>query len=375
MSIVLYLNAEEKRSRIGFYLFFLLMIATWLGSNSRAGYLGVSFGLIMLAILFRKNIRRDYRKILAMFGGLILVVIVMNFASDGRTFSQFSRLNPANEEVRLEQISEKEVRIEDIVINGNIVNIKTENDLLTIDSSNNNLLFLDELGDVLEVTIGNDTEITINDPTYDHYGIVLDRDNRLLTIDSYGKTIPLYYTPDGFRMIGPGKSLIIPSKPEYVEFFEGREKFASSRGYIWSRSIPMLKETIVLGYGPDTYTIEFPQDDVVGKLNSFSSYRTVVDKPHNMYLQIGINTGVISLLAMLSVFMIYLVDSLRILYRKKIESYMDYIGLGLFIGVASYLVAAMFNDQIISVAPLFYGVLGLGMAVNKINRIDFASEK
>jgi O-antigen ligase len=137
----------------------------------------------------------------------------------------------------------------------------------------------------------------------------------------------------------------------------------------------MLKETIVLGYGPDTYTIEFPQDDVVGKLNSFSSYRTVVDKPHNMYLQIGINTGVISLLAMLSVFMIYLVDSLRILYRKKIESYMDYIGLGLFIGVASYLVAAMFNDQIISVAPLFYGVLGLGMAVNKINRIDFASEK
>jgi O-antigen ligase len=149
---------------------------------------------------------------------------------------------------------------------------------------------------------------------------------------------------------------------------DGYERFGSSRGYIWSRSIPMLKETLIAGTGPDTFPMAFPQYDYVGKLNSFTSHRIIIDKPHNMYLQIGINTGVLSLLSLLTVFVMYTIDSFRVYFKRDINTFMEYIGVGAFAGTMGYLAAGMFNDQIISVAPLFYVMLGLGLAVNRIVR-------
>ncbi len=37
----------------------------------------------------------------------------------------------------------------------------------------------------------------------------------------------------------------------------GYEKFASGRGFIWSRSIPLLKDSVFIGYGADTYPLIF----------------------------------------------------------------------------------------------------------------------
>ncbi|MBN2826871.1 MAG: hypothetical protein JXQ26_02720 [Tissierellales bacterium] len=53
---------------------------------------------------------------------------------------------------------------------------------------------------------------------------------------------------------------------------------------------------------------------------------------------------------------------------------MEYMGIGIFLGVTGYLVAGFFNDQIISVAPLFYILLGAGLSINEIierQRIKF----
>ena len=71
--------------------------------------------------------------------------------------------------------------------------------------------------------------------------------------------------------------------------------------------------------GADTFAMYFPQADYAGKYNIgyFSDTRNViVDKPHNMYLGIAVNTGVISLIAVLCIFGLYLIDSFKI-YRKK----------------------------------------------------------
>ena len=151
--------------------------------------------------------------------------------------------------------------------------------------------------------------------------------------------------------------------PDKIEFLEGYGSLFSSRAYIWSRSIPLLKKYIIIGAGPDMFGIAFPQDDYVGKLN-YWSITGLVEKPHNMYLQTGINTGVISLIAMLSIFGMYLFDSTKLFINNSFEAYKDYIGAGMFAGVTAYLVAGMFNDQIMSVTPIFYGMLGLGIAIN-----------
>lgn len=78
------------------------------------------------------------------------------------------------------------------------------------------------------------------------------------------------------------------------------------RGYIWSRTIPILPDYLVLGAGPDCFLYEFPQDDILGKLYAYGTGSIVVDKPHNLYLQIFVNEGGIALLAFLAVaYLIY----------------------------------------------------------------------
>ena len=99
--------------------------------------------------------------------------------------------------------------------------------------------------------------------------------------------------------------------------FEGKEKLGSSRGYIWSRSLPLLKNTLFLGFGPDTFPVYFPQHDYFAKMIFLGNPYNIVDKPHNVYLQTAINTGLISLIALLAMFGIYLLDCARLYYKRS----------------------------------------------------------
>ena len=127
-----------------------------------------------------------------------------------------------------------------------------------------------------------------------------------------------------------------------------------------------MKDTLLVGNGPDTYAIVFPQKDYVGKMNAYDNESIVVDKPHNMFIQIGVNTGVVSLIALLSVFLMYFIDSMKLYWKRDVKTFLDHMGIGCVIAMVSYLGAGFFNDQIISVAPLFYVVVGLGIAINEL---------
>lgn len=151
--------------------------------------------------------------------------------------------------------------------------------------------------------------------------------------------------------------------------WENNQEFGSGRGYIFSRTIPMMKDTLILGHGADTYCLYFPHQDYVGKYNSgtFSkNINIVVDKPHNMYMGMTIGTGGISLLAMLVLWGIYLVQSIRLYIRNRFESFADYAGAAILFGVCGFLVAGLVNDSTVSTFPMFYGLLGTGIAINKM---------
>jgi O-antigen ligase len=148
--------------------------------------------------------------------------------------------------------------------------------------------------------------------------------------------------------------------------FENNPGFGSWRGYIWSRSFPLLKKTLLLGTGADTYCAVFPQEDYAGKYSTTgASYDIVVDKPHNMYLGAAVGTGVLSLLALLAIFGIYLFSSARIYRRASYgDDFLTFAGSGVFFGIIGFLAAALVNDSSVSVMPMFYGLLGLGIAIN-----------
>jgi hypothetical protein len=140
--------------------------------------------------------------------------------------------------------------------------------------------------------------------------------------------------------------------------------FGSGRGYIWSRTLPMLKDTLILGHGADTYCIYFPHEDYVGKYNAGWNINMIVDKPHNMYFGAAIGTGMISVVALLALFLIYIVQSFRLYIREQYDDFASVTGAGIFFGIVGFLISGFVDDSSVSVMPLFYGLLGVGIAIN-----------
>jgi Lipid A core - O-antigen ligase and related enzymes len=147
--------------------------------------------------------------------------------------------------------------------------------------------------------------------------------------------------------------------------FTGYERMASGRGYIWSRTIPLLKNYIILGCGADNFVTIFPQQDYVN-MAKYGFAGSIMTKPHSMYLQIAAQTGLLSLIAFLAFYLIYFVTSIRLYIKSSFQSVSEQMGVAIFVGTISYMVAGITNDSSITTAPIFWTLLGVGFAVNRI---------
>ncbi len=122
---------------------------------------------------------------------------------------------------------------------------------------------------------------------------------------------------------------------------------SSGRVYVWKKTIGMLSVgDLFYGHGPGAFTMEFPQGDAAGKRAQGWQPETIVDRPHNFYLQVIHASGVISLIALLVLFGGFLLESKEIAINAA---------------VLSYLVNVFFTDSCTSVAPLFWILLGTGV--------------
>lgn len=146
--------------------------------------------------------------------------------------------------------------------------------------------------------------------------------------------------------------------------FTGHESFASNRGYIWSRTIPLIKNYILLGSGPDTYTLVYPQNDYL-KMAQCGFTDIVLTKPHSMFLQMSIETGLLSLIAFLTFYAIYFVSSMVLYIKGIFNSVYSKIGFAIFVGTISYMISAISNDSSITTAPVFWALIGTGISVNR----------
>ncbi len=148
--------------------------------------------------------------------------------------------------------------------------------------------------------------------------------------------------------------------------FKGIERLGSGRGYIWSRSIPLVFKNIIIGKGPDSFALEFPQNDVIAKLNYLGNPYIIVDKPHSIYLQSAINTGVLSLLAIIVLVALYLIQTLIKLVTRNDGIIVNAARLACASAVTAYMAAGATTDSVVSVAPVFWIILGMGYGVNFI---------
>ena len=107
---------------------------------------------------------------------------------------------------------------------------------------------------------------------------------------------------------------------------------------------------------------------MLGKLYAYDSSREIVDKPHNLYLQIGIQEGGIALAAFLVMMLAYVIDSFRLYALRKEYNPQQIVGVSLALAIIGYLGAGFFNDSIVSIAPIFWILFGFGVAANHLNK-------
>ncbi len=144
---------------------------------------------------------------------------------------------------------------------------------------------------------------------------------------------------------------------------QGYEAVASGRGYSFGRSIPLLLKYFFVGSGPDTFAITFPQNDYVARHKSGFG-NIIFTRPHNFYLQMGVQTGTMSLILFLVFYFIYFGSCCRRYFFRKFTKIEEWIGLSIFLATIGFMAAGFANDSLIVVSPMFYVLLGVGVAVN-----------
>jgi len=173
----------------------------------------------------------------------------------------------------------------------------------------------------------------------------------ILYFDAFNEEF--YFLMDGEEVlyINPYLKEISLDKIDSIGF-KGHLSAGSGRGYIWSRTLPLVKKHLFIGSGADTFLFEFPQNDYAGKYSAEYFLDTLIDKPHNMYLQMIVCTGGISCLAFLIMMFMFLKEAIK-------TGRDNYIILTLSAGVFGFLIVGIFNDSSVCTMPVFYSMLGV----------------
>lgn len=369
-----------------FYIIFDMMALFMLmGSTVRSGVVAVVAAVVVGIFLFFRLILKRWKIAAASLGAAVLLVVGGNLITEGAFFKRVSTLlgdmiqvvAPAEERIDLFDT----LPVREILHNKDgSVTLVTQGDEMNISFSEaeNRYVFTDKEGGEINV-FNNSGLITTADERYNRISFEVYSESDSL---ADGSVMYMWFDDNArsvltFGLYG-GKNIhlvdnkiadrIEPVNAEHIGF-EGKELVGSSRGYIWSRTIPLLKNCILIGYGADTFAYVFPQQDFLAKYYSYAEgFYITVDKPHNLYLQIFISNGLVALIAFLGICLFYLIDCVRLYALKKEYRIEQIYGAAVMLAIVGYLTAGMFNDSVVSVAPMFWILLGVGCALNTINR-------
>lgn len=369
---------------------FFSLLSLWLlfGSSSRAGIIGVVISGIFSLVMFWKPISKKWTTLLILFASFIVIVVGINFATKGSIFNRIPSLI-SDASTLFKDTSDFDYRnstpVKDIKCTNNSAEVILQNETLKISYENNDYVFKNSKDQIINYVKGNSNGnkvLTTTDESFKNisfsFGAIpansTNNNGLLLNIDNKPEFMFAKKNDNSLHLVNVNSRKDIDLQSPDIFGFKGKEKLGSSRGYIWSRSIPLLKNSLILGSGPDTFIFRFPQNDLIGKYYAYDTPNMIVDKPHNLYLQIGLNDGLIALLAFLAIMFIYIIDSLKLYALKNKYDKTQVLGSATCLGIIGYLFAGLFNDSVVSVAPVFWIILGVGVALNYLNRTELGKK-
>lgn len=376
MTLTLFVRGYKRKIVLGVITICSLFLL--LGSTSRAGLVGVAISILIAIIVFAKVIIRKWKLTVPVVVGLGVVLIVFNTITNGTMFQRiptliedaFGIFMPSDKSFNYkEHIPVKSITSQD----GQTI-IEMQKGTLILTYIQDSLIIVDDQGESVKFevqdNIGSTTDTRFSELQFRLVKLQEESqvaDGAILMFNGQECFVIRINEEQGVYLADnyTNEPLVLEEAPYWG--FEGKEKLGSARGYIWSRSLPMLKDTLLIGSGPDTFALEFPQNDRLAKWWAYDTPNMLVDKPHNLYLQIALNEGVLALIAFLVLVGAYVVDSFRLYALRSYYESKQIIGMATSLGIIGYLGAGIFNDSIISVAPIFWVLLGAGVAINYIN--------
>lgn len=340
------------------------------GSKSSSGIIGIIASLLalvlLLAILHRSYIIKHAKKIILGIVMCILVFVVVDISLN----------NPVGQYVAdtyrmiTDSSAKPESNLSSIITRDDEVELVYKEEPLKIQFSTENeqyvFTFRDSTGEELKQQLSQDNRIiTLTDERFQDFQFSITQYDTIICFSVNVEGSVWYFTnqTDGtyYYCNNYGKLLKIDQKQEFKAFWN----IGSGRGYIWDKTVPILKAHPILGTGPDTYALYFPNTDYLNLYHTGFS-NEIITKPHSLYLQIAAQTGIPSLIAFLVFYAMYAVSSIRLYMRHNSKKYEVRIGLAILSGTFGYLVTSIANDSTIAVAPLFWTLIGVGLAINRM---------
>ena len=361
--LVLAIFSKKMWKKIFWGLMTVINFLCAMGSGSKTFLGAFVVSAIFAVILFRKKLKKGWPVMLG-FAAIIIVSTTVYFNYIGTNLITYVRnaLATNRNDYLLEKVEFKSDHAE-ITYNGIKVNVIYE-----VNATKAVFHFSKEDGTPIEYeTNEEDLSVVLKDDklkdlSFECLSTGVEAEGYVISCNTPKGSFVIINTEDGYKLYtGAGKTDDIYDAPAAV--IKDHDAFASGRGYIWSRTFPVFFNHLLFGTGADTFTIAFPQNDYIGRLNGGFG-NMIITKPHNMFLQIGVQSGGLALLCFLGVAIFYIVQTFRLFWKKELSGEIETFGAAISLGIIGYLSAGIFNDSCIALAPIYWVMLGVGYGIN-----------
>lgn len=364
--ICLFIGAKKVWHRVLIVAAEILCLICLRGSNSASGWMALAIGAVILVmVLLSRKKKLFYAGASVVALGMIAAIVLANFTSAGQSIKN----TVVGTFTMKDKYALNDIKTED---DGVILNIRGNEFRLVFqvtDSGQAQMVCDDADGKVLDLSLIDEATQTyrIDDERFEGVQLqpmLYDADTPCIsvTVDDLAWN---FVQEDNtyFYMNDAGKKVKFEKTKQAHLFFDDA---MSMRGHIWNNTIPLLPKHFFIGSGADTYIFEYPQNDYLRRYMYGGNTYDV--KAHCWYLQQGVETGGIGTILLIVFLLMYLIQSIRIYRRADLHERISWVGYGLFSAVLVYMIAAVANDSNVCTAPVFWGMLGLGIAVNRIVR-------
>lgn len=315
-------------------------LCTALSSMSSAAFYGLLAGVAALVILLTVRIfrgsRPDWKKS-ALIAAAAVPAAVLLIAQPG--------ILTASAGNSISYSPESAWRLTSAELSGGTLRLRNSDTELVLTANSGAVTLADSAGETALLAAPGDSA--------DIAGVHAQRSGDILSLDlGYTDVLRFAVMKNELSYVGlngyiqPLEQSAFPELSEYYGAFTGR-------GYIWLNTLPALKNCFIIGTGTGEFCFHYPQNDIVGALNTHGSANLLTDKPHSMYLGLAVSCGIPALL----IFLALAVITLR---RGALSSVRSGVLSGAFAAVIAALVMGFANDISPVYSPLaavFAGII------------------